>query len=258
LWKNVARFMLERLDEWGVRRIYGYPGDGINAMLGAFHEVEDRVEFVQTAHEELAAFAATAHAKLTDEVGVCMATSGSGAVHLLNGHLPTLNMITGPWWLSSASRRACPSEATTCRRWISPTCSRTWRTSTSRSAWYRSRRHLIDRAIRIAKATRSVTCIIVPDDVAESDYEEPPRKRGAVFSGGGFPALPRLVPEDEDLRRAAEVLNAGQKVSMLIDAGARHVAEEVKEVPIYSVAAWPRHSTVGMLSLTIYLSLPGR
>ena len=83
--KNVAQFMLERLNEWGVRRIYGYPGDGINAMLGAFHEVEDRIEFVQTAHEELAAFAATAHAKLTDEVGVCMATFGPGAIHLLNG-----------------------------------------------------------------------------------------------------------------------------------------------------------------------------
>src|ERR687886_1028027 len=83
--KNVAQFMLERLSEWGVKRVYGYPGDGINALLGAFHEVGDEIEFVQTSHEVLASYAATAHAKLTDEVGVCMATSGPGAIQLLNG-----------------------------------------------------------------------------------------------------------------------------------------------------------------------------
>jgi pyruvate dehydrogenase (quinone) len=83
--KNTAQFMLERLNEWGVERIYGYPGDGINGLLGAFHEVGDRIEFTQTAHEEIASFAACAHAKFTGEVGVCMATSGPGAIHLLNG-----------------------------------------------------------------------------------------------------------------------------------------------------------------------------
>src|ERR671921_25453 len=77
--------MLGRLADWGVKRIYGYPGDGINGLLGAFHEVGDRIEFTQMAHEEIAAFAATAHAKFTGEVGVCMATSGPGAIHLLNG-----------------------------------------------------------------------------------------------------------------------------------------------------------------------------
>src|ERR671938_728738 len=83
--KNVAQFMLERLSEWGVKRIYGYPGDGINGLLGAFHEVGDRIEFTQTAHEEIASFAACAHAKFSGEVGLCMATSGPGAIHLLNG-----------------------------------------------------------------------------------------------------------------------------------------------------------------------------
>jgi pyruvate dehydrogenase (quinone) len=82
---NTAEFMLNRLANWGVKRIYGYPGDGINGLLGAFHEVGDRIEFTQTAHEEIAAFAACAHAKFTGEVGVCMATSGPGAIHLLNG-----------------------------------------------------------------------------------------------------------------------------------------------------------------------------
>src|SRR3954452_14847252 len=83
--QTVGRYILERLSEWGVKRIYGYPGDGINGILGGFHEVGDRVRFVQTRHEELASFAACAHAKFTGEVGVCMATSGPGAVHLLNG-----------------------------------------------------------------------------------------------------------------------------------------------------------------------------
>src|SRR5438067_3587622 len=83
--ETVAAFMLGRLHEWGVRRIYGYPGDGINGLLGAFHEMGDKVEFLQCRHEEIASFAACAHAKFTGEVGVCMATSGPGAIHLLNG-----------------------------------------------------------------------------------------------------------------------------------------------------------------------------
>ena len=83
--KTVGHFMLERLAGWGVKRIYGYPGDGINGILGGFHDLGDEIEFVQLRHEELAAFAAWAHAKFTGEVGVCMATSGPGAIHLLNG-----------------------------------------------------------------------------------------------------------------------------------------------------------------------------
>src|SRR5438045_6074704 len=82
---DTAQFILNRLTAWGIDRVYGYPGDGINGLLGAFHEVGDKLEFVQTRHEEIAAFAACAHAKMTGEVGVCMATSGPGAIHLLNG-----------------------------------------------------------------------------------------------------------------------------------------------------------------------------
>src|SRR4051794_7890441 len=83
---TTGQFILERLaDDWGVKRIYGYPGDGINGILGGFHQVGDRLEFTQVRHEEIAAFAATAHAKFSGEVGVCLATSGPGAIHLLNG-----------------------------------------------------------------------------------------------------------------------------------------------------------------------------
>src|SRR3954470_13736151 len=83
---TTGQFILERLaDDWGIQRVYGYPGDGINGILGGFHAVGDELEFIQVRHEELASFAACAHAKLTGEVGVCMATSGPGAIHLLNG-----------------------------------------------------------------------------------------------------------------------------------------------------------------------------
>ena len=83
--KTTAEFLLERLHENGVRRIYGYPGDGINAIVGALEKFTDKIEFVQVRHEEMAAFMACAHAKWTGEVGVCLATSGPGAIHLLNG-----------------------------------------------------------------------------------------------------------------------------------------------------------------------------
>src|ERR1700744_6012215 len=99
--QTTADFLLQRLHENGVRRIYGYPGDGINAIVGALERQKDLIEFVQVRHEEQAAFMACAHAKWTGEVGVCLATSGPGAIHLLNGlydakldHAPVL-ALTG-------------------------------------------------------------------------------------------------------------------------------------------------------------------
>ena len=82
---KVSDFLLKRLSEWGVKRIYGFPGDGINGIVGAFARAGDLIDFVQVRHEEMAAFMACAHAKFTGEVGVCLATSGPGAIHLLNG-----------------------------------------------------------------------------------------------------------------------------------------------------------------------------
>ncbi len=228
--KNVAQFTLERLSEWGIKRIYGYPGDGINGFLGAFHEAGDRIEFIQTSHEELASFAACAHAKLTDEVGVCMGTSGPGAIHLLNGlydakldHQPMVAIVGQQVRMSLGGSYMQEIDLLSLFKDVAGEYVQ-YCMAPEQAA------HLIDRAVRIAKATRSVTCIIVPDDVAESEHEEPPRAHGAVFSGGGFPKPPRMVPQEDDLRRAAEVLNAGEKVAMLIGAGAMHAAEEVKEV----------------------------
>src|SRR5919199_872012 len=227
--KNVAQFMLERLSDWGVKRVYGYPGDGINGLLGAFHEVGDKIEFTQTAHEEIPAFAACAHPKFTGEVGVCMATSGPGAIHLLNGlydakldHQPVVAIVGQQKRMGLGSSFQREVDLVSLYKDVAHEFVEVCMVPQQAP-------HLIDRAIRIAKTTRSVTCIIVPDDVAETDYEEPPRAHGAVFSDIGFPEPPRVLPQEADLRRAAEVLNAGERVAMLIGAGAFGAAEEVKE-----------------------------
>ena len=135
---TVSDFMLERLGAWGVDRIYGYPGDGINGILGALARAEDRFEFIQAPHEEVAAFMACAHAKFTGRPGVCMATSGPGAIHLLNG-LYDAASTTRRWSRSSASRSAPRSAATTSRRSTCSVCSRTWPATTCRCAPRRRR-----------------------------------------------------------------------------------------------------------------------
>src|SRR5215218_8514321 len=215
--KNVAQFMLERLSEWGVRRIYGYPGDGINGLLGAFHEVGDRIEFTQMAHEEIASFAACAHAKFTGEVGVCMATSGPGAVHLLNGlydakldHQPVVAIVGQQKRMSLGGHFQQEVDLISLYKDVASEYVH-YCMAPAQAA------HLIDGAIRTAKATRSVTCIIVPDDVAEAEYQEPPRQHGAVYSSEEYPAPPRVIPQEQDVRRAAEVLNAGEKVKEVAD-----------------------------------------
>src|SRR3954470_22579885 len=216
---NVSVFMLRRLREWGVTRVYGYPGDGSNGLNLAFHEVGDEVEFVPTRHEEIAAMAACAHAKLTGEVGVCMATSGPGAIHLLNGlydakldHAPVLaivgqqkRMSLGGDYQQEVDLRALFKDVAS--------------EYLGECVDARQAQHLIDRAVRVAKAERTVTAIIVPSDVQELEYEEPPREHGAISSGAGYEP-PVVVPRDEDLEGAAEALNAGDKVAMLVGAGA--------------------------------------
>ena len=228
---NTGEYILNRLADWGVERIYGYPGDGINGLLGAFHEVGDRIEFTQTAHEEIASFAASAHAKFTGEVGVCMATSGPGAIHLLNGlydarldHQPVVAIVGQQKRMGLGSNFQQEVDLVSLYKDVAHELVQVCMVPSQA-------RHLIDRAIRIAKTTRSVTATILPDDVAEMDYEDPPRAHGAVFAGETtMPKMPRVIPQQEDLRRAADVLNDGEKVGIMIGAGAFGAAEEVKEV----------------------------
>ncbi|MEA2320828.1 MAG: hypothetical protein QOD81_678 [Solirubrobacteraceae bacterium] len=223
---NVSVFMLRRLREWGVTRIYGYPGDGSNGLNLAFHEVGDDIEFVQTRHEEIAALAATAHAKLTGELGVCMATSGPGAIHLLNGlydakldHAPVLAIIGQQKRMSLGGDYQQEVDLRSLFKDVAGEY-------LGECLDPRQAGHLVDRAVRIAKAERTVTALIVPSDVQELDYEAPPRAHGAINSSVGF-APPVVVPREEDLRRAADVLNAGSKVAMLVGAGAKHATDEV-------------------------------
>ena len=228
---TTAQFILERLaGDWGIRRIYGYPGDGINGLIGAFHEVGDRVEFTQVRHEEIAAFAATAHAKFTGEVGVCMATSGPGAIHLLNGlydakldHQPVVAIVGQQARMSLGSEYQQEVDLTSLFKDVASEFVQVCMVPEQAP-------HLVDRAMRIAKATRSPTCIIVPNDVQELPYSEPPRTHGAVPSSSAAIRRPRIVPDDVALREAADVLNAGSRVAMLVGAGAKHAVDEVIQV----------------------------
>jgi pyruvate dehydrogenase (quinone) len=226
---TVGDFLLERLHQWGVGRIYGYPGDGINGIMAAFGRRED-IEFIQTRHEEMAAFMACAHAKFTGEVGVCLATSGPGAVHLLNGlydakldHQPVV-AIVGQQKRSALG--ASYQQEIDLMALFKDVAGEYLQMATTAEQL----RHLVDRAVRIALSERCVTCIIVPNDLQEEDaVPAPPREHGHTFSGVGAPRS-APVPPEEALREAAAILNAGSRVAILAGAGAHGAADELVEV----------------------------
>ena len=227
--QTVGDFLVQRLVDWGVPRIYGYPGDGINGIMGAMERSVDKIDFIQVRHEEDAAFMACAHAKFTGQVGVCMATSGPGAIHLLNGlydakldHQPVVAIVGQQARMALGGNYQQEVDLLSLFKDVAHEFVHML-TEPSQL------RHLIDRAMRIAKTERTVTCIIVPNDLQEMEAVEPPRKHGSIHTGIGH-AHPRVVPGESDLQRAANVLNAGKRVAMLIGAGAFGAAEEVKEV----------------------------
>jgi pyruvate dehydrogenase (quinone) len=227
--QTVGDYLLDRLATWGVKRIYGYPGDGINGIMGAFTRSSNgrRPEFVQVRHEEMAAFMACAHAKFTGEVGVCMATSGPGAVHLLNGlydakldHQPVVAIVGQQARAGLGGNYQQEIDLQTLFKDVA-------HEFVQMATEPAQLRHLVDRACRIALAERTVTAIIIPNDVQESEaVEQPPHKHGTVHSGPGY-THPRVVPAEEDLERAASVLNAGSRVAMLVGQGALHATDEV-------------------------------
>ncbi len=227
---NVSDHLLQRLNDWGISRIYGYPGDGINGLMGAFDRAGDRLELVHSRHEEMSAFMACAHAKFTGEVGVCMATSGPGAIHLLNGlydakldHQPVLAIVgqQAQQGLGGSYQQEVDLVS------LFKDVAHEYVHMATDPAQIR---HLVDRALRTALSERTVTCLIVPNDLqSEEAVEEPPHKHGTVHSGGGW-SPPRIVPADADLRRAADLLNAGEKVAMLVGQGALRATDEVLEV----------------------------
>jgi len=223
----VADFVLSRLREWGVHRVFGYPGDGINGFLGAFDRAEGDPEFVQARHEEMAAFMACGHAKYTGEVGVCFATSGPGAIHLLNGlydakldHAPVVAVI-GQQKRMSLGAEYQQVDLQVLFQDVSEYVQTCMEPAQAR--------HLVDRAVRIALDRKGVTTLIFPNDVQEEKaMAAPPREHGAVFSSVGY-SPPRVIPHQGDLEFAAKILNEGKKVAILVGQGALGAADEVVE-----------------------------
>ena len=227
--KSVSDQLIERLLEWGVRRVYGYPGDGINGVMGALRRAQDKLEFVQTQHEELAAFMAASHPKFTGEVGVCIATSGPGAIHLLNGlydakadHQPVVAIVGQQ--ARSALGGDFQQEVDLLSLFKDVAHEYVQMATVPEQIL-----HLVDRAVRIARDRRAVTCLILPNDLQELPAVEPKREHAMMHTGIGFTSVDR-APRDLDLVAAAAVLNAGRKVAILAGAGALHAGTELVAV----------------------------
>jgi pyruvate dehydrogenase (quinone) len=227
--QTVADVLLARLREWNVKQVFGYPGDGINGLLTAWGRANNVPQFVQARHEEMAAFAATGYAKFSGQVGVCAATSGPGAIHLLNGlydakldHVPVVAIVGqtersamgGSYQqevdLLSLFKDVCSDYVQMC---MVP----------------QQLPNLIDRAIRIALAERAPTCLIFPSDVLELPYEPPEHAFKQVPSSLGI-AQPIVTPDPSAVEAAAEILNSGSKVALLVGQGARGCADEITQV----------------------------
>ncbi|MBD0694176.1 thiamine pyrophosphate-requiring protein [Streptomyces sp. CBMA123] len=226
---KVADYLLQRLREWDIEYVFAYPGDGINGLLAAWGRAEDQPRFIQARHEEMAAFQAVGYAKFSGRTGVCAATSGPGAIHLLNGlydakldHVPVVAIVgqtdrtaMGGSYQQEVDLLSLYKDVASefCEMVTVP----------------EQLPNVLDRAMRIAATRRTVTALIVPADVQELDYEPPAHAFKQVPSSLGTPHY-APVPVDEDLARAAEILNAGEKVAVLIGQGARQARAEVEQI----------------------------
>jgi pyruvate dehydrogenase (quinone) len=215
--QTVGEFFAKRLTEWGIKTIFGYPGDGINGVLRGLREGGDKFQFVQARHEEMAAFMASAYAKFSGEMGVCLATGGPGAIHLITGlydaksdHMPVL-AITGQ--ASRSCRGAHYQQEVNLDRMFADVAEYVQEGTTPQQVGV-----ILDRAIRTAKARNGPAIVIMPNDLSDSPYEAPGRSHGFTRSSSGY-SKPHVVPKDADLQRAADVLNAGKKVAILVGAG---------------------------------------
>ncbi len=227
--RTVSDVLVERLTAWGVDRTFGYSGDGIDGVLGALRRA-GKPEFVQARHEETAAFMATGHAKYTGGVGVCLSTQGPGAVHLLNGlydakldSQPVVAIVGQQ--LTTVLGSAYQQEIDLVRLFGDVCAQFVQQASTAEQVPM-----LVDKAFRTALATRSPTCVILPHDVQTAPApDESAHEHGVLVTGPGLrPA--RVLPYDEDIRAAAEVLNSGERVAILVGQGAYAAAPEIVEL----------------------------
>jgi pyruvate dehydrogenase (quinone) len=226
--QTVGDYLLERLREWDVEHVFGYPGDGINGILAAWARADNKPQFVQSRHEEMSAFEAVGYAKFTGKVGVCAATSGPGAIHLLNGlydakldHVPVVAIVGQTD--RTAMGGSYQQEVDLMSLFKDVASDYVQMVTVPEQL-----PNVLDRAMRVAMSEHAPTAIIIPGDVQELDYSPPTHEFKMVPSSTGID-WPVTVPEDDAIRRAAEVLNSGEKPALLIGQGARGAHEEVKE-----------------------------
>ncbi|MER6801963.1 MULTISPECIES: thiamine pyrophosphate-requiring protein [Streptomyces] len=226
---KVSDYILQRLREWEVEHVFAYAGDGINGLLAAWGRADDDPKFVQSRHEEMSAFQAVGYAKFSGKVGVCAATSGPGAIHLLNGlydakldHVPVVALVGQT---NRSAMGGSYQQEVDLQNLYKDVASDFCETVTVPEQLP----NLIDRAFRTAYARRTVTAVIIPADVQELDYSPPTHAFKMVPSSMGLGQY-APVPADADVQRAAEVLNAGEKVAVLIGQGARGARAEVEEL----------------------------
>ncbi|MFH9091954.1 thiamine pyrophosphate-requiring protein [Streptomyces albidoflavus] len=227
--QKVSDHILERLREWGVEYVFGYPGDGINGLLAAWGRAEDRPRFIQARHEEMAAFEAVGHAKFSGRVGVCAATSGPGAIHLLNGlydakldHVPVVAIVGQT---DRSAMGGSYQQEVDLHSLLKDVASDFLETVTVPEQLP----NVLDRAFRTAVGLRTVTAVVVPADVQELEYTPPTHAFKMVPSSLGV-SYSAPVPAEEELRRAAGIIDAGEKVAVLVGQGARGAADEVREL----------------------------
>lgn len=227
--KKVSDVLIDRLNQWGITRVFGFPGDGINGIMGGLNRAKDKIDFVQSRHEEEAAFMACAHAKYTGEVGVCMATSGPGAIHLLNGlydakldHQPVVAIVGQSATTAIGGNFQQEVDLQSLFKDVAKEYVHTIMDPSQTES-------LVDRAIRIAKIERTVTCLIFPNNIQDQDFEKPEWLHNTIHTSTDF-SYPYMVPMKEELEKAASILNEGKKVAMLIGAGASGAADEVMAV----------------------------
>ncbi|HET6500800.1 MAG TPA: thiamine pyrophosphate-requiring protein [Amycolatopsis sp.] len=227
---TVGDHLLRRLREWDVEQVFAYPGDGINGIVASFGKAGDRPRFVQARHEEMAAFEAVGYAKFSGEVGVCLATSGPGAIHLLNGlydakldHVPVVAIVGQT--ARSAMGGGYQQEVDLQALYKDVAADYLVEVNVAEQL-----PNALDRAIRTALAKRAPTAVIIPADLQELPYSPPEHKFKHVPSSAPGRPHPVTIPGDDELARAAEVINAGEKVAVLIGQGARNAATEVREL----------------------------
>ena len=226
---TVADYLLTRLRDWGIDQIFGYPGDGINGILGALSRAEDQPRFIQARHEEMSAFEAVGYAKFSGRPAVCMATSGPGAIHLLNGlydakldHVPVVAIVgqTG----RSAMGGSYQQEVDLLSLFKDVASDYLQQVNVPEQL-----PNVLDRALRIAMSRRAPTAIIIPADVQELDYTPPAHAMKMVPSSTGI-AWPRMTADETALQDAARILNEGEKVAILVGQGARGADAEITQV----------------------------